>query len=237
MNASESTGKRIDIPLHLGLSPPHDLNYIKFYRGGHVKSVKATPVPLRLRTSAPWVPWASYTAMLAPAIEPHGAPSRPNPPWWTMCPMDPEGLGLALVTYSHGAPGTHGPPPTYLLSHRPEGAQWGEASCHGQPLIDTGGSRPEISFGPTFGLKVLMTSYVGHHPAVRVLQSAKTARAPEPRNNSPSHWITSLARASSVSGMVRPSALAVLTFTAISNFVGNCTGRSPGFMPRRMRST
>jgi hypothetical protein len=38
-------------------------------------------------------------------------------------------------------------------------------------------------------------------------------------------------------GTVRPSALAVLRFTAISNLVGNCTGRSPGFSPRRMRST
>jgi hypothetical protein len=38
-------------------------------------------------------------------------------------------------------------------------------------------------------------------------------------------------------GMARPSAVAVLRFTTISNFVGNCTGRSPGFSPRRMRST
>jgi hypothetical protein len=30
--------------------------------------------------------------------------------------------------------------------------------------------------------------------------------------------------------------LPALRFTAISNFVGNCTGRSPGFSPRRMRS-
>jgi putative ABC transport system substrate-binding protein len=35
----------------------------------------------------------------------------------------------------------------------------------------------------------------------------------------------------------RRAALAVLRFTAISNFVGNCTGRSPGFAPRRIRST
>jgi hypothetical protein len=31
--------------------------------------------------------------------------------------------------------------------------------------------------------------------------------------------------------------IAVLRFTTISNLVGNCTGRSPGFSPRRMRST
>src|SRR5262249_14044369 len=49
--------------------------------------------------------------------------------------------------------------------------------------------------------------------------------------------ITSSARSRIGSGTARPSALAVLRLTAISNFVGNCTGRSPGFSPRRMRST
>ena len=38
-------------------------------------------------------------------------------------------------------------------------------------------------------------------------------------------------------GTASPSALAVLAFTTISNFVGSCTGRSPAFSPRRMRST
>jgi hypothetical protein len=39
MNGNESTGKRIDAPF-LVLSPPHGLDYIKFYRRGHVKNVK-----------------------------------------------------------------------------------------------------------------------------------------------------------------------------------------------------
>src|SRR6516162_3456483 len=51
------------------------------------------------------------------------------------------------------------------------------------------------------------------------------------------HSITSSARTRIDRGTSRPSALAVLRFTAISYFVGNCTGRSPGFSPRRMRST
>ena len=49
--------------------------------------------------------------------------------------------------------------------------------------------------------------------------------------------ITSSARSRIDGGTARPSALAVLRFRTISNFVGNCTGRSPGFAPRRMRST
>jgi hypothetical protein len=51
------------------------------------------------------------------------------------------------------------------------------------------------------------------------------------------YWITSSAVANSVSGMVRPSALAVLRLMTSSNLVGACTGRSAGFSPLRMRST
>src|ERR1700738_1913652 len=54
----------------------------------------------------------------------------------------------------------------------------------------------------------------------------------------PLHYsITSSASAISLSGMVRPSALAVLRLMISSNFVGACTGRSAGFSPLRMRST
>jgi hypothetical protein len=52
----------------------------------------------------------------------------------------------------------------------------------------------------------------------------------------PSHYsITSSARASSVGGTSRPSALAVLRLMTSSNLVGCATGRSPGFSPLRMR--
>src|ERR1700741_2309082 len=53
----------------------------------------------------------------------------------------------------------------------------------------------------------------------------------------PPHSITSSARASSVGGTVRPSALAVLRLMISSYFVGCCTGRLDGFSPLRMRST
>ena len=52
-----------------------------------------------------------------------------------------------------------------------------------------------------------------------------------------SHSITSSARASSVGGTVRPSALAVLRLIDSSYLVGACTGKSAGFSPLRMRST
>src|SRR5262249_36273144 len=53
----------------------------------------------------------------------------------------------------------------------------------------------------------------------------------------PPHSITSSARASKVSGTVRPSALAVVMFMMRSNLVGCSTGISAGFAPRRILST
>jgi uncharacterized membrane protein len=52
-----------------------------------------------------------------------------------------------------------------------------------------------------------------------------------------SYSITSSALSRIDCGTISPSALAVLRLTTISYFVGSCTGRSPGFAPRRMRST
>src|SRR5215472_17273670 len=51
----------------------------------------------------------------------------------------------------------------------------------------------------------------------------------------PSHSITSSASASSLSGIWRPSAFAVLRLMINSSFVACMTGRSAGFSPLRMR--
>src|SRR5262249_19434913 len=51
----------------------------------------------------------------------------------------------------------------------------------------------------------------------------------------PHHSITSSARSKNESGIVRPSALAVVRLTTKSNLVGRSTGMSPGFAPRRTR--
>ena len=51
------------------------------------------------------------------------------------------------------------------------------------------------------------------------------------------HSITSSARASSIGGTSRPSALAVVRLMTNSNLVGCSTGISPGFVPRRILST
>src|SRR6516165_8547457 len=51
------------------------------------------------------------------------------------------------------------------------------------------------------------------------------------------HSITSSARASSIGGTCRPSALAVLRLIPSSNLVGCSTGRSDGMVPLRILST
>jgi hypothetical protein len=48
------------------------------------------------------------------------------------------------------------------------------------------------------------------------------------------HWITSSAVARSVSGMVRPRALAVVRLMTNSNLVDCTTGKSAGLAPLRM---
>jgi hypothetical protein len=54
------------------------------------------------------------------------------------------------------------------------------------------------------------------------------------RSKEPRYSVTSSARASSVGGTVRPSALAVLRLMTSSNFVGCSIGRSAGFIPFRV---
>jgi hypothetical protein len=76
-------------------------------------------------------------------------------------------------------------------------------------------------------------------------QSARDVReVPEPDMSTCSkrcarmrgYSITSSARASTVVGISRPSALAVLRLITNSYLFGACTGRSAGFSPLRMRS-
>ena len=68
-------------------------------------------------------------------------------------------------------------------------------------------------------------AYDGHAPISRVALQQDWA-----------YSITSSARASSIGGTVRPSALAVMRFTTRSNLVGCSTGISPGFVPRKILS-
>ena len=58
----------------------------------------------------------------------------------------------------------------------------------------------------------------------------------EPRRRA-FYSITASARTTMEVGTVRPSTVAVLTFTATSNLTGTCTGRSAGLVPRSILST
>src|SRR6516164_10734400 len=76
------------------------------------------------------------------------------------------------------------------------------------------------------------------HPALlRPRRERPRRRAAEKRNERATvHSITSSASASNLSGIWRPSALAVLRLITSSNLVGCRTGRSAGFAPLRMRA-
>src|SRR5262249_40964982 len=68
-------------------------------------------------------------------------------------------------------------------------------------------------------------------PAASFCQSILT----EPHDElAPPHSMTSSARSSNDSGMVRPSAFAVVRVTTKSYLVGSAAGRWPGFAPSRI---
>src|SRR4029077_21097056 len=77
-----------------------------------------------------------------------------------------------------------------------------------------------------------------HRRLLRACRERPRCRASkQPDERATLHSITSSARASSVGGTVRPSALAVVRLMTRSNLVGCSTGMSPGFTPRRILST
>ena len=80
-------------------------------------------------------------------------------------------------------------------------------------------------------------SYAGPRCAWRRRHGAGIRKPSHEPDIAQHYSITSSARASSVGGTSRPSALAVLRLMTSSNLVGACTGRSAGFSPLRMRST
>src|SRR5262249_55994236 len=82
----------------------------------------------------------------------------------------------------------------------------------------------------------LNTSNTTRHGARR--ERPRCRSAAEQRDELASdHSITLSARASSVGGMVRSSAFAVLMLMLVTSFVENSTGRSAGLLPFRILST
>src|SRR5262245_30097660 len=82
----------------------------------------------------------------------------------------------------------------------------------------------------------------GHRRLLRAHRERPCCRAAEQRDEVATfhlrdHSITSSARASTVGGTSRPSALAVVRLMTSSSLVGCKTGKSAGFSPLRMRLT
>src|SRR5262249_28046049 len=92
------------------------------------------------------------------------------------------------------------------------------------------------------GVGLRQAAEISDYRHLRLLRARRerprSRRAAEQRDElAPLHSIPASARASTVVGMSRPSALAVLRLMTSSNLVGACTGSSAGFSPLRMRST
>src|SRR6516165_7310250 len=99
---------------------------------------------------------------------------------------------------------------------------------------------PKLDQAPNVGLlgPAAEKADHGHRRLLRARREGPRGRAAEQRDEVPSfHSITSSARSRNASGIVRPSALAVVKLMARSNLVGCSTGISPGFAPRRILST
>src|SRR6516162_3156783 len=100
-----------------------------------------------------------------------------------------------------------------------------------QPLAETGELLREW-----LGGTAVQKSDHRHRRLLRAHHERPAGCAAEKRDErAPLHSITSSARASSLSGIWRPSAFAVLRLMINSSFVACMTGRSAGFSPLRMR--
>jgi hypothetical protein len=82
--------------------------------------------------------------------------------------------------------------------------------------------------------QVCFASVTGHCQGVSACRVRARSGSEHTQQTQRSYSITSSARASTVAGMSRPSAFAVLRLTTSSYLVGACTGRSAGFSPLRI---
>jgi hypothetical protein len=107
------------------------------------------------------------------------------------------------------------------------------AHCHGPmpaPLSRAGCSR---QFGRASAPMIPQRVHTMRGPNDGTGMSSAAAAAHGPFCDR--YWITSSAVANSVSGMVRPSNLAVCKLMTNSNFMARMTGRSAGFSPFKIR--
>src|SRR5262249_20795357 len=98
--------------------------------------------------------------------------------------------------------------------------------------------------GACFGFRIVLGEAHQHRDVPHALALLRTERQRPRRGRAnkrdefaPVHSITSSARASSVGGTSRPSALAVFRLIVSLYVVGAWIGRSAGFSPFKMRST
>ena len=138
-------------------------------------------------------------------------PCQPSPIWQSGRPAHCPFRGLFGV---HSRYGLHTRAVTVFRDTLSEGFSHFVTSIAAP--VASGWSGCRVGFAPT-GKRRLFTAHANN----RLTRAA----------NKFHHSITSSAVASSLSGMVTPSAFAVLRFIRSSNVVGSSIGKSPGFAP------
>src|SRR5215211_1435968 len=113
------------------------------------------------------------------------------------------------------------------------------------PALEPAGASEPLANGRKARLRLRMVLAASHQHAnsphaLLLRHDVERPRGSGARENCddlpPPHSITSSARARSVAGIVRLSALAVFRFITSSCLVGACTGKSAGYSPLRIRS-
>ena len=139
------------------------------------------------------------------------------------CQLDkPFHLSLSKASFNHD-----------VLSLDPaEGAQFLQERLHAGIVSDNGCGCSAATIRSGTHVRHCCARAASGHSA-----GAATALPSNAMKSRRFHSITSSARASSVGGTVRPSALAVVRLMTRSNLVGCSTGMSAGFAPRRILST
>jgi hypothetical protein len=188
----------------------HDLRiWRNRHEPGKVRLFAAAPSELESRSSIV-CPQTTQFAILRSVLGRRESATEYIAPQWGQKKVPPSGTGPNR--------GTSAPPYIPRTNMRPKGNKFQRRQVHLFKIAHHGTERTIIALPRPNAL-------------ADVALGAKEANTLRHRSSAAVHSITSSARASSVGGTSRPSALAVLRLMTSSNFVGCSAGISAGLPP------
>ena len=218
----------------------------------HLAIFESTPEVRVLPSTGITRPQRSYDPVRLPPMPPPkatlrplpshqtGLPRLPEPPFRRAAPTTPADRAGAYVDCfpaSHGLPQMAGGSASALSLSRPA-----QASLTLRPAGSLSG--PQATFVTRLQPLRLPARAARQLPDQSTTLRVDSSSTDDPRlraalpgsDISQRHSINSLARSRNVSGIVSPSALAVVRLIMRSNLVGCSTGMSAGFAPRKILS-